>query len=146
MEEHLTLVTKERSYLRSIIEDTRHQIPEDQQLFKHQVNLYDGLANYSFDFAQQLQFLSNPLQPRLIYFKGPRKCSLFGVNCELSSDRSTISWIRVFVLGKVLTASYHFCIISLKILGLEKSTFICRQIIVPGRTRILLCCITFCGV
>ena len=146
MEEHLTLVTKERSYLRSIIEDTRHQIPEHQQLFKHQVNLYDGLANYSFDFAQQLQFLSNPLQPGHIYFKGLGNAVCLGLTVKLSSDRSTISWIRVFVLGKVLTASYHFCIISLKILGLEKSTFICMQIIVPGRTRILLCCITFCGV
>ncbi|XP_051986292.1 uncharacterized protein LOC127646579 [Xyrauchen texanus] len=38
--------------------------------------------HYSFDFAQQLHFPSNPLQPGPMYFLTPRKCGLFGVSCE----------------------------------------------------------------
>ncbi|XP_047239065.1 uncharacterized protein LOC124878920 [Girardinichthys multiradiatus] len=37
---------------------------------------------YSFDIAQQMHFLSNPLQPGPMYFLTPRKCGLFGVSCE----------------------------------------------------------------
>ena len=38
--------------------------------------------HYSFDFAQQVHIPSNPMQPGPIYFKTPRKCSIFGVMCE----------------------------------------------------------------
>ncbi|MED6279015.1 hypothetical protein CHARACLAT_030169 [Characodon lateralis] len=38
--------------------------------------------HYSFDFAQQMHFASNPLQPGPMYFLTPRKCGLFGVSCE----------------------------------------------------------------
>ena len=39
-------------------------------------------VHYSFDYAQQVHFPSDPLQPGPIYFLTPRKCSVFGVNCE----------------------------------------------------------------
>ncbi len=39
-------------------------------------------AHYSFDYAQQVHFPSDPMQPGPIYFLTPRKCSVFGVNCE----------------------------------------------------------------
>jgi len=42
----------------------------------------DIVAHYSFDFAQQLHFPSNPLHPGPIYFKTPRKCGVFGVMTE----------------------------------------------------------------
>ena len=38
--------------------------------------------HYSFDFAQQVDIPSNPMQPGPIYFKTPRKCAIFGVMCE----------------------------------------------------------------
>ncbi|MED6243846.1 hypothetical protein ATANTOWER_028284 [Ataeniobius toweri] len=38
--------------------------------------------HYSIDFAQQMHFPSNPLQPGPVYFLTPRKCGLFGVSCE----------------------------------------------------------------
>ena len=41
-----------------------------------------GGMHYSYDYAQQVHYPSNPLQPCPIYFKMPRKCSLFGVCCE----------------------------------------------------------------
>ena len=39
-------------------------------------------AHYSFDFAQQVHYPSNPLQPGPIYFLTPRKVAIFGVCCE----------------------------------------------------------------
>ena len=38
--------------------------------------------HYSFDFAQQVHYPSNPLQPGPMYFKTARKCAIFGVCCE----------------------------------------------------------------
>lgn len=38
--------------------------------------------HYSFDYAQQVHFPSNPMQPGPIYFKTPRKCGIFRVMCE----------------------------------------------------------------
>ncbi|KAI0221828.1 hypothetical protein LSAT2_026916 [Lamellibrachia satsuma] len=38
--------------------------------------------HYSFDFAQQIHYPSDPLQPGPIYFLTPRKCGIFGVCCE----------------------------------------------------------------
>ena len=39
-------------------------------------------VHYAFDFAQQVHYPSNPMQPGLIYFLTPRKASIFGVCCE----------------------------------------------------------------
>ena len=39
-------------------------------------------AHYSFDFAQQVHYPSNPLQPGPIYFLTPRKAAIFGICCE----------------------------------------------------------------
>ena len=40
------------------------------------------MAHYSFDFAQQVHYPSNPLQPGPIYFLTPRKAAIFGECCE----------------------------------------------------------------
>jgi hypothetical protein len=39
-------------------------------------------VHYSFDYAQQVHYPANPMQPGPIYFLTPRKCSLFGICCE----------------------------------------------------------------
>ena len=39
-------------------------------------------VHYSFDYAQQVHYPSNPLQPGPIFFLTPRKCGLFGVCYE----------------------------------------------------------------
>ena len=39
-------------------------------------------AHYSFGYAQQVHYPSDPLQPDPIFFLTPRKCSIFGVCCE----------------------------------------------------------------
>ena len=38
-------------------------------------------VHYSFDFAQQVHYPSDPLKPGPIYFLTPRKAALFGVCC-----------------------------------------------------------------
>ena len=38
--------------------------------------------HFSFDYAQQLHYPSNPQQPGPIYFLTPWKCQLFGIACE----------------------------------------------------------------
>ena len=43
---------------------------------------FNGSVHYSFDYAQQLMYPANPQQPGPIYFKVPRKCSLFGICTE----------------------------------------------------------------
>ena len=45
-------------------------------------NSKDIKVHYSFDYAQQVHYPSDPLQPGPIYFLTPRKCTIFGVNCE----------------------------------------------------------------
>ena len=42
----------------------------------------DIKAHHSFDYAQQVHYPSDPLQPDPIYFLTLRKCTIFGVNCE----------------------------------------------------------------
>ena len=39
-------------------------------------------VHYSFDYAQQIDFPSDPMQPGPIYFMTPWKSSIFGVNCK----------------------------------------------------------------
>ena len=38
-----------------------------------------GTVHYSYDYAQQVHYPSNPQQPGPIYFKTPRKCGIFGI-------------------------------------------------------------------
>ena len=87
-EEHLLTVQKERSFYRTTCEDCRGSV---QQYFSSQppplisrfpANSNDIKVHYSFDYAQQVHYPSDPLQPGPIYFLTPRKCAIFGVHCE----------------------------------------------------------------
>ena len=87
-EEHLARENGERSFYKSTIKALK---PTAQQVLEanHGVvprnnpscSLQGGM-NYSYDYAQQVHYPSNPLQPGPIYFKTLRKCSIFGVCCE----------------------------------------------------------------
>jgi hypothetical protein len=91
-EEHLRIVQVERLFYKTTCDDCRKFIiaeftadgvfqpppPSSQSA----ANSRDIKAHYSFDYAQQVHFPSNPFQPGPIYFLTPRKCSVFGVNCE----------------------------------------------------------------
>ena len=57
---------------------------QTEKLFCFKFGLYlEATYDYdSYDYAQQVHYPSNPLQPGPIYFKTPRKCAIFGVCCE----------------------------------------------------------------
>ena len=44
--------------------------------------VYTGAMHYSFDYAQQVHFPSNALQPGPLFFKTARKCQILGICCE----------------------------------------------------------------
>jgi hypothetical protein len=76
---HVEMVKKERSFYKDILQCalTQHHF-----LLSSPTTNPDILRHYSFDFAQQVHYPSNPLQPGPIYFLTPRKCGIFGVCCE----------------------------------------------------------------
>ena len=41
-----------------------------------------GAVHYSYDYAQEVHYPSNPQEPGPIYFKTPIKCGIFGICCQ----------------------------------------------------------------
>ena len=92
--EHLWIVKLEQSYYKSVCDECKECVrahyvtdgkfapPPPQPGSRTPCNSKDIKAHYSFDYAQQVHYPSNPLQPGPIYFLTPRKCTIFGVNCE----------------------------------------------------------------
>ena len=91
-EEHLLLVTQERSLYKEALDESKRQTqahfllegkftppPPHAMIAPASNNI---TVHYSFDFAQQVHYPSNPLQPGPIYFLTPRKAAIFGVCCE----------------------------------------------------------------
>ncbi|RUS68705.1 hypothetical protein EGW08_023532 [Elysia chlorotica] len=71
MGKHLETVTKERSVYTTVCQEAKRSLPFGSQLGPHPVCEWDGSTHYSFDFAQQVHYPSNPLQPGPIFFKLP---------------------------------------------------------------------------
>ena len=75
-EEHLRIVGQERSVLRLVVDQARSDLPKMMVLGgggNRDPSSFDGLAHYSFDFAQQVHYPSNPLQHVPIYLKTLRQ-------------------------------------------------------------------------
>ena len=81
-EDHLRRATMERSCYTEVCKVAKDELPHDFTLGRHAARSFAGKAHYSFDFAQQVHYPSDPLQPVPIYFKCPRKCGMFGIACE----------------------------------------------------------------
>ncbi|XP_074634268.1 uncharacterized protein LOC141892822 [Acropora palmata] len=83
---HLNLVKMERELYRNVCDEATSNFKAiDDQIDideRHEACSLRKTMHYSFDFAQQVHIPSNPMQPGPIYFKTPRKCSIFGVMCE----------------------------------------------------------------
>lgn len=77
VQEHHKLVVQEREYYKTALEDTKEHF-----LTQQKKNEPPTTNHISFDFAQQVHFPFDPLQPGPIFFKTPRKCGLFGINSE----------------------------------------------------------------
>jgi len=86
-EEHLRVVHVERSYYNTKLAECSLSIQEHYSSLSSSFeppppssfiksNTIAIKAHYSFDYAQQVHFPSNPMQPGPIYFLTPRKCSI----------------------------------------------------------------------
>ena len=89
-EEHLTIVQLERSFYRSSCDESRtlvrsHFVVDGCYTPPSpftSISAGPAKVHYSFDYAQQVHYPSDPMQPGPIYFLTPRKCTIFGINCE----------------------------------------------------------------
>ena len=85
-EEHLRLASGERERYKNCCEESKHHVQhlleEVDFAYGREPCSFNGTVHYSYDYAQQLHYPSNPNQPGPIYFKTPRKCALFVVCCE----------------------------------------------------------------
>lgn len=79
-QDHLRSAKLQRSYYRDCVESSKSSIEKVQSGEQSMVQVLS--LSYSFDHAQQIHYLSNPLQPGPLYFKTPRKCRIFGVCSE----------------------------------------------------------------
>ena len=119
-EAHLQATT-ERSYYRTAVKESKdkvHTFTADDVFTPPPVGgaLASGTGprrvHYSFDFAQQVHYPHNPLQPGPIYFKTPRKCAVFGVCCEAIPRQVNYLIDEASDTGKgantVVTLLHHF--------------------------------------
>ena len=85
-EEHLRLTAGERDFYKKCCQESKESVGRNLQEIDFTMGRepcsYQGTVHYSYDYAQQLHYPSDPLQPGPIYFKTPRKCLIFGVCCE----------------------------------------------------------------
>ena len=85
-EQHLRLAAGEREFYKNCCKQSKENIQQYLQEidfnFGRAPCSYNGTVHYSYDYAQQLHYPSDPNQPGPIYFKTPRKCAIFGVCCE----------------------------------------------------------------
>jgi len=81
---HLQRATTQRSYYSNLCQQSSNVAKSlGLQHFQKSVpNLLPAAFHYSFDFAQQVLYPANPMQPGLIYFKVPRRCQVFGIHAE----------------------------------------------------------------
>lgn len=109
---HQEIVSQERKVYQDIIVQVKGQLPDGAALGKNAHCSFNGLNHLSFDFAQQVHFPYDPLQPGPICFKTPLKCGLFGINCEPLSKQINYIIDEAHSCGKgantVISYLHHF--------------------------------------
>ena len=152
--EHLRIVQVERSFYKTTCKECERTIkahfttdgefkpPPLASLTPEKVNTVGIKAHYSFDYAQQVHYPSDPQQPGPIYFLTPRKCSVFGVYCEAIPRQVTFLSDEAGDCGKgantVVSQLHYF--FEHHGLG-EKEVFLTAQ----AKTRTIACCSTWPG-
>ena len=131
--------------MRSIIESTKRELPVALQFRQHNNNSFQGTAHYSFDFAQQVQYPSNPLQPGPIYFKNPRKCGLFGIHCEALSKQVNFLIDEGVNVGKGANCVVSLLHYFLRTMDWEKLMSTCMLTTSVDRIKTTACYNIFCG-
>ena len=111
-EAHLERAMMERSLYQTITKQVALDLRAGSVLGPHPVCSYEGVMHYSFDFAQQVHYPGNPLQPGPIFFKTPRKCGLFGVCCGAFPKQVNYLFDECVQTGKgancVISLIHHF--------------------------------------
>ena len=83
---HLRLASGERDFYKTCCKESKDSLAAHLRTIdinnEREPCSYAGIIHYSYDYAQQLHYPTNPYQPGPICFKTPRKCALFGVCCE----------------------------------------------------------------
>ena len=105
---HIEKFKLERSVYTAVCEETKRALLPTSALGEHPCNSWDSKMHYSFDFAQQIHYPSNPLQPGPIFFKTPRKCGIFGVCCEALSSQ-----VNYLIDESVQAGKGSNCVVSL---------------------------------
>ena len=83
--DHLRKAKREREIYNSAVDNSKDFLKGHSTvslLSPSQPCSLQGTVHYSFDYAQQVHYPTNPQQPGPIYFKTPRKCGIFGICCE----------------------------------------------------------------
>ena len=111
-QEHLDCVQVEREFYRRTCSDAAttfsHTDADTNFNETHEPCSFSGTIHYSFDYAQQVHFPSNPMQPGPIYFKIPRKCGIFGVMCEAVPRQVNYLIDEAAVCGKGANATISY--------------------------------------
>ena len=83
-QDHLTEVALERTYYRDLVKSAKIAAEQQGVATLRQSNPCSKhmAMHYSFDFAQQVHFPSDPIQPGPVFFLTPRKLGIFGIHCE----------------------------------------------------------------
>ena len=88
---------------------------------RHPVCSTPRFIHYSYDYAQQIHYPSNPLQPGPIYFKTPRKCAVFGVCCEAIPRQVNFLIDESVLAGKGANATISYVHFFLENYGLGET-------------------------
>ena len=112
-EEHLLQVSRERSLYQELVKDAKLTVKDmGWKLGQNDPCSKDITMHYSFDYAQQIHYPSDPMQPGPMYFLVPRKCGLFGVCCEAIPQQVNYLIDEAVVTGKgsnaVISFVHHF--------------------------------------
>ena len=83
---HLQAVAEERNLYREMVKDAKIMARE-RKLGRKEACTLNGTMHYSFDYTQQVHFPNDRMQPGPMYFLCPRKCGIYGVNCEGTSQQ-----------------------------------------------------------
>ena len=146
-QEHRTLVQLERSFYKTTCDDCKQSIRAcftENDIFKppplaskSPPNSVPIKVHYSFDYAQQVHYPSDPFQTGPIYFLTPRKCAVFGVNCEALPRQVNFLCNESGDCGKGANTVVSQ-LTSLRHMGWVSRTFFSMRTIVQGRTKTIV--------
>lgn len=103
-EQHLQLAAGERKFYKNCCQETKESVMKHLEgvdfSLRREPCSNDGIVHYSYDYAQQLHYPTDPRQPGPIYFKTPRKCAILECVVKLFQGRSTFLSMRTRLISR----------------------------------------------